>query len=147
MSFGKFKEQKPAEPVSGGSIQDSSKMHEFVKANSEGVTKAYLSKGTKITGKICFDGPAEIDGQIEGDLASQSLLTIGKTATVKAGITGHEVVVFGTVQGDIKASKRLALKQPAQVVGNISAPLISIEEGVAFQGNCRMEGPPEPARE
>ena len=67
---------------------------------------------------------------------------VGKTAVVKAKIVGQEIVVFGTVQGDIQAAKRLVLKQPAQVSGNISAPTLSIEEGVMFQGSCRMDGKP-----
>ena len=147
MSFGKFKEQRGAAESSGDAAQNSSKMHEFVKAQGDSGAKTYLSKGSKIAGQINFDGPAEIDGELEGEVHSKAQLIIGRSAVVKAKILGQDVLVMGTVRGDIQAAVRLALKQPAEVVGNISAPILSIEEGVLFQGNCRMEAKPEQQRE
>lgn len=45
---------------------------------------------------------------------------------------------MGTVQGDIIASKKLSIKAPAKVSGNISSVVLSIEEGVLFEGKCQM---------
>jgi len=105
-----------------------------------GVTSAFLGKGSKITGKIVLDGPGRIEGQVEGEIASQETLTIGEGAVVNAKITGTAVIVHGEVTGDIIARTRLELRAPSRVRGNIQAPTLVIQEGASFEGQCAMGG-------
>jgi cytoskeletal protein CcmA (bactofilin family) len=105
--------------------------------------EAFLGKGSKVVGSLTFTGPVELDGYVEGEVLAQDRLTVGESAVVHAKITGAEVVVKGTVNGDIYASRRLALKKPARVVGNISTTCLSIEEGVTFEGKSSMDGAPK----
>ena len=100
--------------------------------------EALISSGSKITGKLYFEGAACIEGQVDGEISAQGKLTLGEGAVINAKVSGGEVVVKGQVKGDIVAATRLALESPARVTGNICAPVLSIEEGVAFEGNCRM---------
>ncbi|MCB0339786.1 MAG: polymer-forming cytoskeletal protein, partial [Bdellovibrionales bacterium] len=65
-------------------------------------------------------------------------LYIGESAVCNAKITGTDVLVKGTVNGDIAASSRLTLKKPARVTGNIATANLTIEEGVFFEGKCIM---------
>lgn len=106
--------------------------------------EAFLGKGSKVVGNLTFTGPVELDGYIEGEILSQDRLVIGEAAVINARISGAEVLVKGTVNGDISASKRLSLKRPARVVGNISTTNLSIEEGVVFEGKSSMGGSPKP---
>jgi cytoskeletal protein CcmA (bactofilin family) len=99
---------------------------------------AFLGKGTRITGKVILDGPARIEGQIEGEITAQDTLTIGEGAIVKAKVTGTSVVVHGQVTGDIVARTRLELRAPSRVQGNINTPSLVIHEGAAFEGQCAM---------
>lgn len=99
---------------------------------------AIIGRGSKIVGAVSFTGPSEIDGEVEGEIHSKERLTIGEAAQVKAKIVGGEIVVKGTVIGDIYASKSLILKKPARVVGNIQSAVLGIEEGVVFEGKCSM---------
>ena len=101
---------------------------------------AFLGPGSKVVGKLTFTGPVELDGYIEGEIQSEKSLTIGEAAVVNAKVVGTEVVVRGTVNGDITASRKLSLKAPAKVVGNINSKNLSIEEGVTFEGKCSMNG-------
>src|ERR1700674_463924 len=48
--------------------------------------RAYLDSGSKITGKLSFDGPTRIDGQVDGEITGKDSLTIGETAVVTAQI-------------------------------------------------------------
>ena len=100
---------------------------------------AYLGQGCKAVGTLSFTGPVEINCYIEGELVGEKKLVIGEAAIVKARVTGAEIVVKGSVEGDIIASERLVLKPPAKVRGNISSPLVVIEEGVLFEGGCEMK--------
>ena len=99
---------------------------------------AYIGKGSKIVGNLQFSGPIELDGQVDGEVVAQDRLTIGESAVINAKLSGTEVIVRGQVSGDIHASKRLVLKKPARVVGSLTAPLLSIEEGVLFEGKIAM---------
>ena len=106
--------------------------------STAGSLEAFLGKGSKVNGKLTFDGPVSIDGEIEGEVDAKNKLVIGEAAKINATVKGTEIVIKGTVEGDIIASTRLSLEKPAKVYGNISGPAISIEEGVVFEGSCKM---------
>jgi cytoskeletal protein CcmA (bactofilin family) len=108
-------------------------------------TTAFLGKGTRIVGKLTFEGAVRIEGQVEGEITADDTLTIGESAVVKAKIAGATVVVHGQVTGDITARARLELRAPSRVVGNINTPSLIIQEGAVFEGQCAMGGS-DPAR-
>lgn len=101
-------------------------------------SSAFLGKGSRIVGKLSFEGPARIEGMVEGEILAQDLLTIGESAVVNAQITGIAVIVHGRVTGDVVARKRLEIRAPGRLVGNISTPSLVIHEGVVFEGQCTM---------
>jgi cytoskeletal protein CcmA (bactofilin family) len=105
-----------------------------------GATSAFLGKGSRVTGKLVFEGAVRIEGHVEGEITAQDTLTIGESAVVNAQINGTSVVVHGKVTGDINARKRLEIRAPGKVFGNISAPSLVIHEGVVFEGQCTMSG-------
>ena len=113
---------------------------ERAQPDEAGATSAFLGKGTRITGKLTFEGTVRIEGQVEGEITAQDTLTIGESAVVNAQINGVSVVVDGKVTGDITARKRLEIRAPGKVFGNISAPSLVIHEGVTFEGQCSMSG-------
>src|SRR6266702_1246013 len=90
--------------------------------------------------------PAPREGEMfERDKTTQVDETGGTSAVVNAQITGTSVVVHGKVTGDITARKRLEIRAPGKVFGNISTPSLVIHEGVVFEGQCTMSGT-EPTR-
>ncbi|MGA7870100.1 MAG: polymer-forming cytoskeletal protein [Candidatus Binatus sp.] len=107
--------------------------------------RAYLDRGSRITGKICFEGPARIDGEVDGEINAKDSLTIGESAVVTAQIRGASVSVAGKVSGDIVASQRIEIRPSAKLNGNITAPLLSVHEGALFEGHCSIH--PEGIRE
>lgn len=132
MSFGKFKDDTK-EPERTGPITTLQTV-----ASSSGRPDAFLGKGTKVVGALNFTGSAEIDCQVEGEINAKELLTIAEAAVINGKINGSEIVVRGTVNGDIIASKKLSLRRPARVIGNITSTNLSVEEGVVFEGKCAM---------
>ena len=98
----------------------------------------YIDSRTKINGQLSFEGRAQIDGQIDGEIVSQSSLVIGHDALVKATIKAASVVVAGTVSGEISAGERIELQPSAKMSGSLTAPRIAIDEGAVFEGNCTM---------
>jgi len=107
--------------------------------------RAYLDRGSKISGKISFEGPARIDGEVDGEINAKDSLTIGESAVITAHIRAASVSVAGKVSGDIVATQRIEIRPSAKVSGNITAPVLSILEGAMFEGHCSMQ--PEGIRE
>jgi len=128
MSFGRSKEE--GQSIQSGTASQST--------NAKGV-EAFLGKGARITGNLQFTGPVEIDGYVEGEISAKGKLTIGESANIKAKVIGADIVVRGTVTGDIISSEKLSLLRPAKVIGNITSNNLSIEEGVVFEGSCSMK--------
>lgn len=107
-------------------------------SGSTGVESAFLGRGTRISGKITFEGKARIDGHVEGEIVAAEALEIGEAALVNAQITGTTIVVQGKVTGDLTASKKLEIRAPGRLYGNVTTPSLVIEEGVIFEGHCSM---------
>jgi cytoskeletal protein CcmA (bactofilin family) len=101
-------------------------------------TSAFLGKGSRVVGKLAFEGTARIEGHVEGEITAQDTLIIGETAVVNAQIVGVSVVIHGRVTGDVNAKKRLEIRAPGKVFGNISTASLVIHEGVVFEGQCIM---------
>lgn len=102
--------------------------------------QAHLGQGSRVEGKLTFEGSVRIDGQVEGEISAQEMVVLGETADVSAQIVANVIVVQGRVTGDLNARKRVELKAPASVAGNISTPSLVIHEGVVFEGHCSMGG-------
>ena len=105
-----------------------------------GGTSAFLGKGSRVTGKLVFEGTVRIEGHVEGEISAQDTLVVGEGAEVNAQITGSSIVVHGRVNGDITARKRLEIRAPGKLFGNITTPSLVIHEGVVFEGQCTMSG-------
>jgi cytoskeletal protein CcmA (bactofilin family) len=113
------------------------------RSNSDG--RAYLDSGSKISGKLLFEGPTRIDGQVDGEIAAKENLIIGESAVVTAQIKANAIIVAGKVSGDIIATQRLEIRPSARVIGNLTSPILIVHEGAMFEGHCAMQ--PEAARE
>lgn len=101
---------------------------------------AYLGKGSRVAGKLNFEGTVRVDGQVEGEIAAQDTLIVGETAVVNAQISGSSVIITGKVTGDITARKRVEIRMPGKLFGNVTTPSLIIQEGVIFEGHCSMGG-------
>ena len=90
-----------------------------------------------MSGKLSFEGPARIDGQVDGEITAKDRLMIGESAVVTAQIKAASIIVAGKVSGDITASQRIEIRPSAKVVGNLTAPILVVHEGAVFRGPLR----------
>jgi len=107
---------------------------------SEDAAQTQLGKGSRIEGKLNFEGSVRIDGQIDGEIEAQDTIIIGDTAVINAHISAGTVIVKGKVIGDVDGRKRVELRSPGKLTGNITTPSLVIHEGVIFEGHCSMGG-------
>ena len=99
---------------------------------------AFVGDGSRIIGEACFERSIEIDGQFEGTISSLGRISVGKTGRISGSgmIKAAEVIIEGSVVGDIAASERIRVCASGKVVGNLSAPILAIEFGAAIEGHC-----------
>jgi cytoskeletal protein CcmA (bactofilin family) len=112
-------------------------MLRFRKAKSDAVT-GFLGSQTEFVGKLSFSGIVHLDGHFEGEIISRGTLVVGSESVVHAEIQSNVLKISGEVHGDLTASERIELYPPARVFGNIRTPSLTVEDGVIFEGTCRM---------
>jgi cytoskeletal protein CcmA (bactofilin family) len=76
-----------------------------------------------------------VNGEIAGDLdIPANRLTVGKTGRMRGDVLAAEVVALGTVEGNIDARQKFAIRASARMTGTIRTPSLRIEEGAFFKG-------------
>ncbi len=106
---------------------------------AQGEITTLLGRGAAFEGKLTFDGTVRIDGRFKGEVFSDDVLVIGEGAHVEAEIDIGEVIVQGTVVGNIKAKRSIEIHAPGRVKGDLHTPSLQIDKGVIFEGRSFME--------
>jgi cytoskeletal protein CcmA (bactofilin family) len=116
---------------------------------------AFIDEGSEFEGKYTFTGTVMLNGRFRGEIVTNDSLIIGEKGIVNASIRAGVVLISGEVVGNVMASERVELRGSARVYGDVEAPVVVVEEGVLFEGHCRMTksrpaeatAPAAPARE
>lgn len=107
--------------------------------NKKDEINAFLGTNTAFDGKLSFSGAVRIDGRFKGEIHTEGTLIVGETAVIECDIVVSQIVISGEVRGNITAHNRIEIKAPGKVFGNIEAPAVVINEGVLFEGSCKMK--------
>jgi cytoskeletal protein CcmA (bactofilin family) len=103
---------------------------------------AVLGKSVIVKGQIFSREDLTIDGEVEGTVELQEhRLTVGANGKVMASIKAREIVVLGTVHGNVEASDKIDIRKDAKLVGDIKTARIVIEDGAYFKGNIDIQRP------
>jgi cytoskeletal protein CcmA (bactofilin family) len=111
---------------------------------------AVLGKSVIVKGQIFSREDLTIDGEVEGTVELQEhRLTVGPNGKVIASIKAREVVVLGTIHGNVETTDKIDIRKDAKLLGDIKTARVVIEDGAYFKGNIdivRAEVPkPQPA--
>ncbi len=117
---------------------------------------AAVGKSVVVKGQIFSREDLYVDGEVEGTIEVQEYrLTVGPNGKVHANVKAKEIIVQGTVHGNMEASERIEIRKEAKIVGDLRTARIAIEDGAYFKGSIdviRAEAPkaapvsPQPAR-
>lgn len=99
-----------------------------------------MTIGTNVTvmGKIAFQREICVNGVFEGEFEGNGKIVVGPEGFVKANMDLYEAEISGKVEGNITVKYRLILRGNAEVKGNITAPRISVDEGVSIIGQVHV---------
>jgi len=101
---------------------------------------ARLGPSLHVKGEISGNEDLLIDGSVEGLVQlDERKLTVGATAKLTADIIAREVVVYGTVKGNLRAKDRIEIKKDGSVNGDLTTARIMIEDGAYFKGSIEID--------
>ena len=106
----------------------------------QGSLNSILGQGCKVKGEIELQGTMRIDGQFDGSIKCPETLIIGKSGVVKADVNVKNAIIGGKIIGNIAATNKIELQTGSHVEGDIETTRLVIDEGVFFEGNCKMGG-------
>jgi cytoskeletal protein CcmA (bactofilin family) len=105
-----------------------------------------ISSGLKINGELSGDSDLYIDGEVHGKIRlGNTRVTVGPNGRVQADIEAREIVIDGTVEGNLKASERAHFGASSRVSGSVLTPRIGIDDGARLRGKVETT-PATPAR-
>ena len=97
---------------------------------------ASIGKSVTVKGQIFSREDLIVDGEIEGAIElNDHRLTVGPNGRVRAGIKAREIVVLGTIDGNVEALDKIDIRKDAKLIGDIKTARIIIEDGAYFKGS------------
>ncbi|MBS0617971.1 MAG: polymer-forming cytoskeletal protein [Spirochaetes bacterium] len=103
-------------------------------------TNSVIGEGSIFEGRFYISGSLRVDGKFEGDIRTDEALVVGETGKVKTNIMAREVILAGTLIGDIDAKDEVRLTETGRMIGDISTPVLAISRGVVLKGNVSIHG-------
>jgi cytoskeletal protein CcmA (bactofilin family) len=97
-----------------------------------------IGRGVKIDGKLNCNGNIRVEGEIKGDISSQSSVVVGERGNVNGQIKADSITIGGKVTGTVNAIKKLVLDTTGDLKGDIITKILVVEEGARFEGNSKM---------
>jgi len=107
-------------------------------AEGTGDLSAFVGKGVEFKGTISYSGTVRIDGYLDGEIHTDGMLLIGEDAIIQAKITAGTIVSKGKITGEVVAKECIKLRAPAVMNGSVKSPVLSMEDGVLFNGALEM---------
>ncbi len=100
----------------------------------------WLGSSLHVRGDITGTEDLLIDGSVEGLIhLDERKLTVGTTAKLMADINARDVVVYGYVKGNVRATGRIEIKKDGSIIGNLTTAQIMIEDGADFKGSIEID--------
>jgi cytoskeletal protein CcmA (bactofilin family) len=103
-------------------------------------TTGWLGSSLHVKGDISGTEDLLIEGSVEGLIQlDERKLTVGATAKLTADINARDVVVYGHVQGNVRAKGRIEIRTGGSIIGNLTTAQIMIEDGADFKGSIEID--------
>jgi len=114
--------------------------------DSAGGPTTFVAAATKIVGTIHGKGPYVFCGTVEGDCDVEGPVTLAEGATWQGILRATDIVVAGTVRGDVIASQRVEIAGTARVTGSLAGNSIAVAEGAVIDGEIKVTSGAAPVK-
>ena len=98
----------------------------------------YIAASTKVVGTITGQGAFVFCGTVEGDCDINGPLTLAEGGHWRGSLKAIDIMVAGTVEGDVIAKQRVEISGSARVSGSLSGNSIAVAEGAIIEGEIKV---------
>ena len=95
-----------------------------------------------INGELAFDGEAKVIGIVEGKITAKGGLHVDERGICKAQIEVDNILVDGSIEGDVTAKQRVQLNSAGKIIGNVVAEKLITAEGASIVGHVKIGADP-----
>lgn len=113
-------------------------MSKTLRTGSPGELNGFLDAGCEVHGELRFEDTFRVHGRFKGTVQSEGQLIIGEGGVVEGGVAVGELHVSGRLEGRVETTRRTEIGANGRVEGEINTPVLVIESGAFFQGQCTM---------
>lgn len=136
------KEQQPSSSTQPGTHPSAPPATPSTSSASGGLS--VIGETMRIQGTLTSNEEILVNGELSGQLHMNHRLTIGAKGKVEAGVQAKEVIIAGSVKGNVDAAERITLRAGANLVGDVKTAGIVIEDGAYFKGGIDITRPATP---
>jgi cytoskeletal protein CcmA (bactofilin family) len=111
----------------------------FGDAKAMGRVDTIIGQETSLRGSYNSKNSIRVDGEIYGNVTSEDGIIVGEKGMIRGNLVAKSILIGGKVKGNVTAYQRLEIQSTAQIEGDLSTPVLVLEEGALFEGNCQME--------
>ena len=109
------------------------------KTTSSSMINTIIGDNSKIEGLLLTSDSTRIDGLLQGKILSESSVIIGEHGVIRGDIKVVDILIAGTVYGNIRAESKIEITGTGRVLGDMFTKTLVIDEGASFKGNCTMD--------
>src|SRR3984893_17718143 len=131
--------QPTQSPASAAKFPPSPNTYTPPKNITSSMEQATIGRSVVIKGEISGSESLYVDGRIEGTVNfADSRVTVGRNGVVVANINAKEVVIMGTVTGNIQCTDRLDIRSEGSLTGDVVTPRVCVEDGALLKGSVEV---------
>lgn len=98
----------------------------------------FISAQMEIKGEIHTKGSLRLDGRVEGRINAQGDVVLGEKGLVKGEIKAKNIIIAGSIEGNVTAAARLEISPTGKVNGDVACDVLVVEEGGVLNGITKM---------
>ena len=107
------------------------------KSSSNHGATSVIDHGCESQGRLNFVGTVAMKGKFRGELFSADTLLLAQEGEVEAEVQVAVGIIDGQIKGNITGRERIELGSTARIFGNIVTPILVLQEGAVFDGQCK----------
>ncbi|MBF0186715.1 MAG: polymer-forming cytoskeletal protein [Magnetococcales bacterium] len=109
------------------------------KSKTKRSSTTIIAPGTKINGIVDAESVFHVDGELEGEIRSTGVVTIGRTGTIRGHLKAKKLMVTGVFSGKADCDE-IEILAGGNVSGEIASKVLVVERGSHFEGESNLKG-------
>src|SRR5690348_18099219 len=109
-------------------------------------TRVAVGRNVNVSGRLVFQEPVRIDGNLRGEVTSGDLVVISEHGSIEGRVRAPRLLVLGQLRGEVTESRLVVLGPRARLIGRVESESLRVCEGAILEGDVVVPGGGSPER-